>query len=61
MYVSCMYLWALTTLLRHYFVMDNKSQVLLTLLSLLAAVMQLNSAFYHVTNAYMRREKDIIQ
>ncbi len=35
--------------------MDNKLQVLLTLLSVLAAVVQLNSAFYHAVTAYMLR------
>ncbi len=40
--------------------MDNELQALLTLLSLLAAVIQLDSAFYHATTAYMRRLKDII-
>lgn len=32
----------------------------LTLLSLLAAVVQLNSAFYYATTAYMRRWRAII-
>ncbi len=57
LYVSSMYLWALT--IRHYFDMDNKLQELLTLLSLLAALMQLNSAFYHAISAYMYRRKDV--
>lgn len=35
--------------------MDNKLQVLLTLLSMPAAVVWLNSAFYHATTAYMHR------
>ncbi len=57
MYHTCMYLWISTT--RHYFNMDNKLQELLTLLSLLAAVVQLNSAFYHhVTTVHVRRRKD---
>ncbi len=57
LYVSCMCLWASST--RSYFNMDNKLQALPTLLSLLAAVVQLNSAFYHhTTTAYMCR-KDI--
>ncbi len=44
---------------RRYFSMDNKLQLLLTL-SVLAAVMQQNSAFHHATTAYMCRRKDII-
>ncbi len=44
----------------HYFNIDNESLALLTL-SLPAAVVQLNSAFYHVTSAYMCRRKDISQ
>ncbi len=44
-----------------YFDMDNALQVLLTLLSLLAAVVQLNSAFYNVTSAYMHKRQAIIQ
>ncbi len=44
-----------------YFHMDNKLQVLLTLLSLPSAVMWLNSAFYNVTTAFMLRRKDIIR
>ncbi len=31
------------------------------MLSLLAAVVQLNSAFHHVTTAYMRRRRDTNQ
>ncbi len=58
LHVSCMYLWSLTKL--HYFDMDNKLQLLLTVLSLLAAAVQLNSGFYHVTTAYMCRRKDLI-
>ncbi len=54
-----MYLRALATW--HYSDMDNKLQALLTLLSLLTAVVQLNSAFHHATTAYMRRRKDITQ
>ncbi len=47
---------------QRYFNMDNKLQPLLTLLSLQAAVVQLNSTFYHhATTAYTRRRKDIIQ
>lgn len=34
---------------------NNKRQALLTLLSLLAAGGQVNSAFYNVTTAYMQR------
>ncbi len=46
----------------HYFNMDNKLQALLTWLSLLAAVVKLNSVFHHhATAAYMRRRKDVIQ
>ncbi len=59
LYISCMYLWAST--ICHYFDMDNKLQPLLTLLSLLAAVVQLNSAFHHATTANMHRRKDITQ
>ncbi len=41
--------------------MDNEIQALLTF-DLLAAVMQLNYAFYHhATTAYMQRGKDIFQ
>ncbi len=55
-----MYQWASTTW--HYFNIDNELQPLLTLLSLLAAVMQLNSTFYHhATTAYMHGRKDISQ
>ncbi len=55
MYVSCMYLWASTT--RYYFNMDNGLLVLLTLVFLLADVVQLNAAFYcHATTAYMCRK-----
>ncbi len=47
-----MYLWASTA--QRYFNMDNKLQALLTLLSLLAAVVQLNSAFnHHTTTAHI--------
>ncbi len=41
--------------------MDNKLQALPTLLSLLAAVVQLNKAFNNATTAYMRRRKAIIR
>ncbi len=54
-----MYLWASTT--RRYFDMVNKLQALLPLLTLQAAVVQLNSAFHHVPTAYTHRRKDIIQ
>ncbi len=39
--------------------MANKLEKLLTLLSLLAAVKQVNSAFYHDATAHMSRRKDI--
>ncbi len=39
--------------------MDNELQVSLSVL--LAAAVQLNSAFYHVTAAYVHRRKDIQQ
>ncbi len=42
--------------------MDDKLQGSLTALSLLAAAVWLNSAFYHrVTTVYMRGKKDITQ
>ncbi len=41
--------------IQHYFDMDNELQALLALLSLSAAVLKLNSAFHHVTTAYMVR------
>lgn len=41
--------------------MDNGLQALLTLLSMLAAVVQLNSAFYNITTAYMHRRQAIIR
>ncbi len=41
--------------------MDNKLQMLLTVLSLLAAVVQSDSAFYHhAAPASMHRRKDFI-
>ncbi len=58
MYHACMHLWALTTCC--YFTMDNKVQALLTLSSLLAAAVQLQSAFHHANMAYTRRRKDYI-
>ncbi len=54
---NCMHLWATTT--PHYINMDNELQAL-TLLSLLAAVVQINSTFYQATTAYMCRRNDII-
>ncbi len=39
---------------------DTKFQDLLTLLYLLSAVVQFNSAFYHVTTAYMCRKQATI-
>ncbi len=54
MYHVCIYMW-------RYFNMDNELQVSLTLLSLLAAVVQLNSAFFHVTTAYMYRRQATIR
>ncbi len=59
LYVLCVCLWALNTW--RYFNMDNKLQAMLTLSSLLAAVVHLISAFHHATTAYMQRRKDIIQ
>ena len=41
--------------------MDNELQALLTLLSMLAAVVQLNSAFYNAATAYTHRRQAIIQ
>ncbi len=38
-----------------YFNMDNEVQVLLALLSLLAVVVHLSFAFYHVATAHMLR------
>lgn len=40
--------------------MDNEVQTLVTFLSLLAAVVQLNSAFNNATTAYMRRRRAIL-
>jgi len=40
--------------------MDNELQALLTLMSLLAAVEQVNSAFYNAKTAYMHRRQVII-
>ncbi len=40
---------------------DYKLHTLLTLLSLLAAVVLLNSAFHHAITAYMLRREDITQ
>ncbi len=58
LHVLGVYLLASTTW--HYFNMDNKLQALLTLFSLLAAVLQLNSVFDHVAAAYMCRRRDVI-
>ncbi len=44
-----------------YFNKVNKLQELLMSSSLLAVLVQLNSAFYHATAAYMHRRKDMIQ
>ncbi|KAG1925610.1 protein ALP1-like [Pimephales promelas] len=41
--------------------MDNELQALLTLMSLLAAVVQANSAFYNAITAYMRWRQTIIR
>ncbi|XP_056157048.1 putative nuclease HARBI1 [Lampris incognitus] len=41
--------------------MDNELQALLTLLSILAAVVQLNSAFCNAAAAYVRRRQLIVQ
>uniref|UniRef100_A0A667XT45 Putative nuclease HARBI1 n=1 Tax=Myripristis murdjan TaxID=586833 RepID=A0A667XT45_9TELE len=41
--------------------MDNDLQALLALLSMVAAVVQLNSAFYNATIAYMRRRQAIVR
>ncbi len=53
MFHACMYLRASTT--RRYFDVDNESQVLLTFLSLLAAVVQLNSSRYYSLHAEEER------
>ncbi len=45
----------------HYFDMGAKLQALSTLLSLLAAVVQLNSAFYHHVTADKHRRKEFSQ
>ncbi len=41
--------------------MDNELQALLTVLSLLAVIVELNSAFHQAATAYMLRRKEIIQ
>lgn len=41
--------------------MDNELQALLALTSLLAANVQVNSAFYNAISAYMRRRQAIIR
>lgn len=41
--------------------MNNELQVFLTSLSLLATVVQVNSAFWNATTVYIHRRQDIIQ